>query len=132
MDADYSLNKPLPTLAGGVLATWGASRSEPTGRSTTSCRQSVGTSPGRTCPRAARPDDLVDRVEPLDGSRPERPYDHVAFGKAQAVGGDKNRARHGHLFHARREMRRLTDGRVVHAQVASDGADQHLARVHTD
>jgi hypothetical protein len=36
------------------------------------------------------------------------------------------------LLHACGEMGRLTNGRVVHVQVAPDGADDHLSRVETN
>jgi hypothetical protein len=56
----------------------------------------------------------------------------IAFGQPQNIRGDQNRARHRHLLHAGRQMRRLSHCRVVHMQVAADRADYHLAAIHPD
>ena len=45
---------------------------------------------------------------------------------------DQHRARARGLFHARSEMRRLPDRRVVHVQVIADRADHDLAGVEPD
>jgi len=80
-------------------------------------------------------DDLVEldgRLEALDGAGAQRLHLHVALGETQRVRRDENGAGHGHLFHAGGQMGRLADSRVVHVQVAPDGAHDHLAGVEPD
>ena len=50
----------------------------------------------------------------------------VAFRQLEGVGGCKDRTRLRHLFHASRQVRGLTDDRVVHVQIVADGTDDDL------
>ncbi len=89
----------------------------------------------KACPGHPRPDDLVDlhrMSEPFDGEAAKRLHLDVAFGEAQRVSGDQDRARLRHLLHARGKVRRLADRRVVHAQIAADGSHHDLARIQAD
>ena len=45
---------------------------------------------------------------------------------------EQDGARLGHLLHARGQMGRLTHGRVIHAEIAADRADDDLPRVEAD
>jgi hypothetical protein len=92
---------------------------------------------GRLQPRAHGPgtDDLEDLdrgVQALDRSLPQGLHHNVAFRQIQRLGRDEDRPRHGHLLQARRQVGRLADGRVVHVEVAPDGADDHVAGVRAD
>ena len=85
----------------------------------------------------ARPHHFVhlDRaVEPLDLSRAQRLHLEVTLRQLERVGGEEDRAGHRHLLHPRRQVGRLPHGRVVHAQIAPDRADDDLAGVeaHAD
>src|SRR4029453_6934325 len=94
--------------------------------------------PGRslqTSPRLAGPRHLVDLhgvSEALYWHGAKRFHLDVALGQRQGLGGDHNRAGIGELFHTGGQMRRLADGRVVHVQIAADGAGYRLARVEPD
>jgi len=88
-------------------------------------------------PRAhgARAGDFIDLdrlAQPLDLDGSERLDGDVALGEAQRFGGDHDRSGGGQLFHARGQMGGLAHGGVVHAEIAPDGAHDHIARVHTD
>src|SRR5207245_6649316 len=86
-------------------------------------------------PRRARPGHLVNldwRAQPLDVDRAEGLDLDKAFGESECVGRHEDRARHRHLLHARREVRRLANGGVIHVQVTADRADHDLARVQAD
>ena len=92
---------------------------------------------GRLQPRAhgAGADDLENlerSVQAFDRPLPQGLHHDVAFRQIQRLGRDEDRPRHGHLLQARRQVGGLADGRVVHVQVAADGADDHLAGVHAD
>jgi hypothetical protein len=92
---------------------------------------------GRLQPRAydARADNLKDLetdFQAFDRSLPEGLHRHVAFGQIQRLGRDEDGPRHGHLLQARRQVRRLTDGRVVHMKVAPNRTHNDLAGVHAD
>ena len=71
-------------------------------------------------------------MSPLIGHRAERRDLHVPFGEAQGIGGDQDRARDGQVLHACGEVGRLPDRRVVHVEVAADGAHDDLAGVQAD
>ena len=89
----------------------------------------------QTRPRRPRPRQLVDLHglgEPLHRHGTERLHLDVALGQRQRVGRDHDRAGIGELLHPRGQVRRLADGRVVHVQVAADGAHDDLARVQPD
>jgi hypothetical protein len=66
---------------------------------------------------------------PLHRPRAERARQHVALDEAERLRRQQDRARHRHLLHASREVRRLSDRGVVHLQVAPDGAHHHLAGI---
>ena len=92
---------------------------------------------GRLQPRAHRPGpqqliDLDGLRQPLHRHRPQGRDLDVALDQAQRVGGQQSRARTGELLHARRQMRGLPDGGVVHVQVVANRAHHHLAGVQPD
>jgi hypothetical protein len=66
------------------------------------------------------------RVYPFDRHRSERFDLHIAFRQAQHIGGDQDRVRHRHLFHARREMCGLAHRGIVHVEIAADGPLHYL------
>ena len=75
----------------------------------------------------------VDRhAQALDGHRTERRDRDEPFRETEHVGGQQSRVGLGELLHARGQVRGLTDRRVVHPQIAADGAHDHLARVQPD
>jgi len=81
------------------------------------------------------PEQLVhlDRVgEPAHGDRTERADLHEPFGQSERRRRDQDRARHRRLLHAGGEVRGLAHRGVVHAQVAANRPDDHLARIHAD
>ncbi len=85
-------------------------------------------------PRAdgTRADQLVDRHrsrEPLDGDDAEGLHGDVALGETEGMLGQEDLAGRRELLHAPRQVGRLSDGGVVHAQVAADRADHDLAGV---
>ena len=77
-------------------------------------------------------EDLNWALKALD--RPESQCaDHdVALSQLERRRRDQDRARHGQLLQARGQVGRLANGRVVHVEVAADGADDHLARISPD
>src|SRR5262249_58513888 len=68
----------------------------------------------------------------LDRHWPERLHSNVAFGKPQGIGREADRAGRGELLHARRKMCGLADSRVIHLQIAADGAHHYSARIEPD
>src|SRR4029077_9118425 len=68
----------------------------------------------------------------LDRHRPERRYVDVPFGQLEGVGGDQDGAGPCDLLHAGGEVSGLPNGGVIHMEIASDRADDHLARVQPD
>jgi hypothetical protein len=79
-------------------------------------------------------DELVqlDRIgEALHRRGAERADLDMALGQRQRVGGEENRARIGELLHARGQVGGLPHRRVVHAEVAADGAHDHVTRVQS-
>ena len=89
---------------------------------------------GRGQPGAAGsgPDQLVDldrRVQALHRHRPQRRDLDVPLGEPQRVGGEEAAPARRELLHPGRQVRGLADGGVVHAEIAPDGPDHHLARV---
>ena len=70
--------------------------------------------------------------QPLHRNRPQRVDLHQALDQPQGRGRQQDTARHGHLLHARRQMGRLPDRRVVHVQVVADRPHHHLAGVEPD
>ena len=86
-------------------------------------------------PRRARPRHLVDLHgvgEPLHRHGAERLHLDVALGQRQRLGRDHDRAGIGELLHPRGQVRRLADGRVVHVEIAADGAHDDLPGVQPD
>ena len=63
---------------------------------------------------------------------PQRLDLHKALDQPQHRGRDQDRARHGHLLHARRQVRRLPYRHVVHMQVAADRPHHHLTSVQPE
>ena len=81
------------------------------------------------------PDQLKDlhRLrESLDGKRPQGIDLHRALHQPQGGGRQPNAARRGELLHARRQVRGLAHGGVVHVQVVANGAHHHFAGVEPD
>jgi len=76
--------------------------------------------------------DLYRMWHALDRHRPERLHRDVAFGKPQRVGGETHRAGGRELLHASGKVCGLADRRVVHLQVAADGAHHHGAGIEPD
>ncbi len=75
----------------------------------------------------------VDRLRPpLDLHGTQGSDLHIAFGQAQRPGGDEGRPGRRHLLQAGRQVRGLPHRRVVHAEIAAYGADDHLPRVQAD
>jgi hypothetical protein len=94
-----------------------------------SCRPGDGLEPG---PRRANPCRFVDfqRIgQPLDGHHSERLHRDEAFYEFKRRWRQQNAARVCELFHARSQVRRPADGRVVHVQIAADGAHDNLAGI---
>lgn len=60
------------------------------------------------------------RGQALHRPHAERLHRHEALGEAERLRGDEDRARARHLLHARGQVRRLPDRRIVHAKVAPD------------
>ena len=101
------------------------------------CRPTKGVSPraAAACKRrrsALAPDQLehLDGLrQPLHRHRPQGGDLHQALHQPQGGGGQADAARGGQLFHARRQMRGLPDGRVVHVQVVANGPHHHFPGV---
>ena len=64
--------------------------------------------------------------------RTKGPHRHEPFDQVERRRPDQHGARARELLHPRGEMRRLTDCRVVHAQVIADRADHDFAGVEPD
>ena len=97
-------------------------------------RQPSGSGGVQPAPHGARADDLenLDRCgQAFHGHGATRHHLHEPFGEGQRIRGQQDRPRPGDLLHARSQVRRLTDRRVVHVEIRPDGADHHLARVET-
>jgi len=62
----------------------------------------------------------------------ERLHLDVALGQRQGSGRDHDGAGIGKLLHPGRQVGRLADGRVVHAEIAADGAHDDLPGIQTD
>jgi hypothetical protein len=87
--------------------------------------------------RARRTDagDLIDLdwvAATFHRHRTKWPRRDAAFDEIECRRRDEHRAWLRQLFHPRREMGRLTDRRVVHAEVVADRADHDLAGVEPD
>ena len=65
----------------------------------------------------------------LDRDRTQGSDPHQALDQPQDAGGQSDTARAGQLLHARRQMRRLPHGGVVHVQVVADRPHHHFSRV---
>jgi hypothetical protein len=86
-------------------------------------------------PPGARSGERVDLHgvrQALDRDRAPGRDLHIALGELEGRGGEQDGAGRRHLLHAGGQVRRLTDGGVVHVQVRADGADDHLAGVEAD
>ena len=74
----------------------------------------------------------LDRLcHPPDWYWPQRLHPHQALDQPQGRGSQANRPGHSQLLHARRQMRRLPHGRVVHVQVVTNGAHYHCPGVQS-
>ena len=72
------------------------------------------------CPLRARSGERVDLYgarQTLDRDRPSGDDLHVAFGELQSGGGEQDGAGRRHLLHARGQVGRQPDCRVVHVQI---------------
>ena len=81
------------------------------------------------------PEHLVDldgRLQALDRNRADRLDGDEALGEPQRVRRQERGAGGGELLHAGREVRGLSDGRVVHPEVAPDGPHDDFPRVQPD
>jgi hypothetical protein len=67
--------------------------------------------------------------QPLDRDRPEQLDRDEPLRQPQRVSGQQRCAGVGQLLHPGGKMRSLPHGRVVHAQVGADGADDDFAGV---
>src|SRR4029453_15251132 len=70
--------------------------------------------------------------EPLDRHRAERGDLDEALAEVERLGSEPDAAGCRELLHAGGQVRGLPHGRVVHAQVAADGADYDVAGVEAD
>jgi hypothetical protein len=86
--------------------------------------------PGRPQPRHL--EDFHRLGQPPHRHRPQRAHRHVALDQLERRRRQEDATRARELLHPRCEMRRLAHGRVVHVEVAPDGADNDLARVEPD
>src|SRR5215510_4221619 len=77
-------------------------------------------------------EDLDGVGHTLHGHKTEGLHVDVAFGHFESVGGDQDCAGACDLLHPGGEVRRLTNRRVVHMEIAADRADDDLARIHPD
>ena len=83
-------------------------------------------------PERADPHQLSDLDgfhQTLDRNGAQGVHLDQALHQAQGRGRQQDTARRGELFHARRQVHRLPDGRVVHVQVVIDAPHHHLAGV---
>ena len=71
----------------------------------------------------------IGATSPFTGTGPARGHLHEPLGKRQRLRSQQDRSGLGHLLHPRGQVRGLPDRRVVHAEIAADGAHHHLARV---
>ena len=88
--------------------------------------------PGAHGPGADELVDLHRLGQALHGQGAERLDLDVAFRQLQRGRAEENAAGLRELLHPGGEMGGLADRRVVHVQIAADGADDHLARVQPD
>jgi hypothetical protein len=54
---------------------------------------------------------------------------HEALGECQRLRSEQDGPWPGHLLHARGQVGRLADGRIVHVEIRADRADDYLARI---
>ena len=75
----------------------------------------------------------LDRLaEPLDRHRAERGDLDEALGQVQRLAGEPDAAGRRELLHARRQVRGLAHGGVVHAEIAADRAHDDVSGVEPD
>ena len=92
---------------------------------------------GRLKPGTRRPEagDLVhlQRIgKALHGNGTERARGDEAFHASEGGRRHEDSPRARELLHPRRQVRRLPDRGIVHAEIASDRAHEHLARIEPD
>ncbi len=88
-------------------------------------------------PRAhrSRAGDLIDldrSAHPLDVDRPHGRDLDIALGQTQRFGRHQDRARSRQLLHPGRQVRRLPDRGVIHAEIAADRPHNNFACVQAD
>ena len=83
-------------------------------------------------PRAGQLIDIDGLGQSLDRHFSQSPDLNVTLGQTQRIGGHKHAAGIGELLHSGGQVRRLSDGRVLHIEIVADGAHHHLARMETD
>ena len=86
-------------------------------------------------PDAAGADQLKDierRCQALDRHGSQRRDLDIPLSQTQHRLGQQDRAWHGHLLHAGRQVGGLAHRRVVHLEVAADGADDDFPRIEPD
>jgi hypothetical protein len=88
--------------------------------------------PGPTWPSPRQLIELDRDGQTLDGHRPQRRNGDESLCEPKDIRREQRGIGLGQLLRARGQMGRLADRRVVHPQVAADGADHHLARVQAD
>src|SRR5262249_29616528 len=76
--------------------------------------------------------DLKWGREPLERHRPRGSDRDEPLHQPQSVGREQDAPRGGELLHAGCQMRGLTDRRVVHMQIVTNGAHDHLTTIETD
>jgi hypothetical protein len=81
------------------------------------------------CRGADQLEDLHRLGQSLHRSWAKRVDLHQALDQPQGRGRQQDTTRRGQLFHARRQVHRLSDRRVVHVQVIVDAAHHHLAGI---
>ena len=102
----------------------------PTKRVSCTGRERLETRPGG--PGTHELKDLHGMRQPLDRDRTKRFDLDQAFGEPEGLRRQQNASRGGELLHARRQVRRLANGRVVHMQVVADGPHHDLAGIEAD
>ena len=91
-----------------------------------------GVQPRAKWPRSRHLIEVDRRAQALDGHWAERRDRDEPFRESEHVGGQQSRVGLGELLHTCGEVRGLPDRRVVHPEIAADGAHDHFARVQAD
>jgi hypothetical protein len=87
----------------------------------------------RACRRRSRKLEHVDWArQPFDRDRTDRDDFDEPLGEPESLGGQPRRARGRELLHARGQVGGLAHRRVVHTEIAPDGAHDDLAGVEAN